>query len=190
MVVGYIGHPTPPGVWAEEKLEPFSGIFSRDAGFVRRVELPDTVLVRDFRVNENVFQTTPMLADDGDVYLVMVGEKPALSVVRPDGAVPRTVELHIPSGHRLSEAQVAGARLISHLDETNHTGHPFINHDQFAELDAESGDVLLLHSLPGIALRPGCQRQSGITALDAGTLDTLMVPAGDDTEVRGPNKVP
>jgi hypothetical protein len=190
LVVGYLSHPTPPGVLAEEKLEPFSGIFSRDVGFVRRVELPDTVLLRDPRINGNVLQTTPMLADDGDIYVVMVGEKPALAVVRPDGTVPRTVELHIPSGYRLSEAQLAGARLISHLNETNHTG-PFIDHDQFAELDAQSGDVLFLHSLPGIALRPGCQTQSGITALDpAGTLDTLMAPAGDDAEVPGPNKVP
>lgn len=189
LVVGYISYPTLPGD-PPGKLEPFSGIFSRDAGFVRRVELPDTVLLRDPRVNWNVLQTTPMLADDGDIYVVMIGEKPALAVVRPDGTVPQTVELHIPSGYRLSEAQLAGARLISHLDETNHTGQ-FINHDQFAELDARSGDVLFLHSLPGIALRPGCQTQSGITALNpAGTLDTLMAPAGDDAEVRGPNKVP
>jgi len=184
LVVGYLSHPTPPGVWAEEKLEPFSGIFSRDAGFLRRVELPDTVLVRDPRINWNVWQTTPMLADDGDIYVVMTGEKPSLAVVRADGTVYGVVGLHIPDGFLLTGAGIVGERLAGDIQAAE---SPFTQY--FVESDIQSGDLILLHSLSGLGPLSGLgwklacpTRSHGIIALTPeGTLDTLMA----STEVDG-----
>jgi hypothetical protein len=185
-MVGYLQQPAPI-----EELVPFAAIFSRDASSMRQVDLPKTVLVPNPEIDHHYETPVPFLAEDGSVDVVMEGEHPALAVVGPDGVVARTVQVHIPSGYRLSQVQPAGARLISHLDESKHfTGE--VNHDLFAELDIRSGDVLFSFSLPGVALIPGCQRQSlGITAIDpAGTLDTLMAPTEDVTVVRGPNEAP
>jgi hypothetical protein len=180
LVVGYLSHPTPRGVWGEEKLEPFSGIFSRDAGFVRRVELPDTVLARDFRINRNVLQTTPMLADDGDIYVVMTGEKPSLAVIRADGTAYGVVGLQIPDGFRLEGAELAGERLVGDIRAKE---RPYTQY--FVELDILTGHLVLLHSPSDLAWKLACQTRShGIVALtSAGTLDTLMASTEGDEQV-------
>jgi hypothetical protein len=186
LVVGYLQQPGPI-----DELVPFGAIFSQDASSMRQVDLPKTVLVLNPEIDHHYETPIPFLAEDGTVYVVMEGEHPALAVVGSDGVVARTVQLHIPSGYRISVVQPAGARLIVHLDESKpFTGE--VGHDLYAELDIGSGDVLFSFSLPDRAIIPGCQRQSGgITAIDSpGTLDTFMAPTEDVPVVRGPNEAP
>jgi hypothetical protein len=119
LVVGYLSVASLPGVpLPDHNLIPVCCDFSRDGKLVRQVELPDTVLLPEPRSYGIVERPGPMLGADGNMYVVLEGsEKPALTVVHPDGAVSGTVTLHIPNGYLLAESRFAGERLIAEVNE-------------------------------------------------------------------------
>lgn len=115
-----------------------------------------------------------MLGADGNVYVVAApSEKPALTVVHPEGTVSGTVEIRIPNGYLFSEPRLAGERLIAQISEIK----PQNPTQEVVEVDVHTGDLMYEHLLPAIGLRLSCQMQSrGIEVYNPFTgLDTLMV---------------
>ena len=177
LVVGYLSQATLPGATSPlEKLIPYAAIFSRDVKLVREVTIPDEVLLPEPRTYGFVKQPEPMLGGDGNMYVVVVpSEKPALTVVHPDGAVSGTVALRIPTGYLLGEPRLAGERLIAQVDEIKLQNGV----REFVELDVHTGDLMYVHLLPEAFLRLSCQTRSrGIEVYDPFSgLDTLMAGA-------------
>jgi hypothetical protein len=167
---------TLPGQQVHSKLIPYAAIFSRDVKLVREVTIPDEVLLPEPRTYGFVKQPEPMLGGDGNMYVVVVpSEKPALTVVHPDGAVSGTVALRIPTGYLLGEPRLAGERLIAQVDEIKLQNGV----REFVELDVHTGDLMYVHLLPEAFLRLSCQTRSrGIEVYDLFSgLDTLMAGA-------------
>lgn len=183
LVVGHLSVASLPGVpMPVENLIPYAAIFSRDGKLVRQVELPDTVLLPEPRSYGSVKQPDPMLGADGNIYVLAVpSEKPALTVVHPDGAVSDTVPLRIPNGFMLIEPRLAGERLIAQVDEIKLQNGV----REFVELDTRTGDLMYVHSLPEIFLRLSCQTRSrGIEVYNPFSgLDTLMAGAEEGKKV-------
>lgn len=183
LLVGHLSVASLPGQpLPEPNLIPYAAIFSRDGKLLRQVELPDTVLLAEPRTYSFVKQPEPMLGADGNMYVVAVpSEKPALTVVHPDGAVSGTVALRIPDGYLLGEPRLAGERLIAQVNEIK-LHNPT---QEVIELDVRTGDLVYVHSLPEVGLRLACQTNSpqGIVVLGRSGLDTLMAAAEEGQKV-------
>jgi len=180
LVVGYLSQASLPGEPPPKDI-PYAAIFSREGKLVREVKLPNIVLIPEPRDYGSVEQQIPMLGADGNMYVVVEpSEKPALTVLHPNGAVSGTVQLRIPDGFTLTDTQLAGQRLIANADEIKLRN----GLQQVLELNVGTGDLVKVHSLPEVGLRLSCQTNpQGIVVLGRGGLDTLVV-GGDDNSKR------